>query len=957
MEVPNQKKIEDKWQKFWQENKIFEPKVDEKKKPYFITAAYPYANSILHIGHGRMFSMADVVARYHRLKGENVLYPMAFHISGTPVLAVADGISRGDKKQIKMTKDAISEYITDKKEQEKLIKKFKDPFEIAEFFSSTIEETFNEVGLSIDWTRQFTTGDEIYKKFIEWQFEKLHKQGILVQGTYPILYSVADKNAVGEDDIKDGDTEKVTLSEMDYLLFRLEGQEIYFPCATLRPDALFGTTNLWLNSKIKHVKIQVAGKTWIVSEDAAIKVEHQFPNTKNLGKIDVKEFIGKNVIAPLIDRVIPIAEASFIDSDHGTGIVYSSPAGSPDDFLSLKQAQKDGRLPKEIKVINTVTTKDKKGNIINTGGECPAELKLKKYGVKSAEDKEKIEQAKQELYKEEHFGGMLTGDVGEFEGVYIKKAKELVSQKLKEKGLGGTFYETSRKAITRGGDKVIVANLEGQWFLDYTKEETKKKAHEVMENMVYLPKKLEATQKGYIDWVAMRPCARRRGIGTPLPFDKEWVIESLSDSTIYQMFYLISNTLTKNKISAEKLSIEFFDYVLLGKGNSTMIAEESEIDLKLIEEMRSQVEYFKNINCRYTAGTHMSNHLSFLIYHYGLIFPKENWPTNITVGGLMIREGSKISKSKGNGTPLIRVKKEWGVDLFRLYLVLTSSFDVELDFKDEEVSQLEKKFNRLKELLFKAKSCEKKFYGEFEERDKWLISRFYSRAKEYFSLMDEMKIREAHISLIYDFISEMNYHMRLTNEGRTLEVLRFIFEDYVKLLAPVTPHTCEELYEGEGKEKENCVSLASFSMLGKDEYINKEIEDVEAIISNLIEEISRQKETRNISKLKSIKIIQATDSKFELFDKMADLLDQTRDFKTIMQELMKNFASEQKFIQKFLPKCLGDGISKYLPKEEEKNLIENVNKVIKEEFGVKAKIISEEKESKGLPAKPQIVVE
>ena len=170
-----QRDIELKWQKIWQEKEIFKPKVDNTKEKFFITVAYPYANSAMHIGHGRTFTMADILARYNRALGKNVLYPMAFHISGTPVLAVADAIAKGDKKQIEMTRDAISDYISDKGAQDELIESFCNPYKIADFFSSKIEETFNTIGLGIDWSRQFSTGNDIYKKFIEWQYKKLYE--------------------------------------------------------------------------------------------------------------------------------------------------------------------------------------------------------------------------------------------------------------------------------------------------------------------------------------------------------------------------------------------------------------------------------------------------------------------------------------------------------------------------------------------------------------------------------------------------------------------------------------------------------------------------------------------------------------------------------------------------------------------------------------------------------------
>ena len=96
-----------------------------------------------------------------------------------------------------------------------------------------------------------------------------------------------------------------------------------------------------------------------------------------------------------------------------------------------------------------------------------------------------------------------------------------------------------------------------------------------------------------------------------------------------------------------------------------------------------------------------------LIYHYGLIFDKKYHPKNITVGGLLIKDGHKISKSKGNGIPLSRIKDIYGADLYRLYIATAASFDVEMDFRDDEIYNLEKRFNRFKELMFKAKEQSK----------------------------------------------------------------------------------------------------------------------------------------------------------------------------------------------------------------------------------------------------------
>ncbi len=958
MTMLNQKEIENKWQKIWEEKKVFEPEIDENKKKFFITVPYPYGNSALHIGHGRTNTAADILARYHRLKGENVLFPMAYHISGSPVLAVADSISRGDEKQIKITRDAISDYVKDKDEQDKIIKKFADPYEIANFFTGTIKDSFKSIGLSIDWRRDFTTGDDIYNKFIEWQYKKLNDLGILVQGKYPILYSPSDKNAVGEDDIKDGDTDKVSIQEMYVILFKLKDSDEYLAASTIRPDAIFGATNIWVHPNMDMVKVKIDGKVLIVSKKSLLKLEHQFNKVQVLSEHKGADFTGMIAITPLIIREIPVVEATYLDENHGTGVVYSSPADAPADLIAIFDAKKNGKMSDEIQPFNMVDIYDKKGSLVPIQNSCYAHDKLVKFDVKNQNEHEKLEKAKQELYKEEHYGGKLSSICGSYAGLPIKKAKDVIGDEMIKNKDSFILLETSRRAVTRANDEVIVANLDGQWFLDYSKEETKEKAYELLDSMDYNPQSLRDTQKGYLKWVQMRPCARKRGLGTKLPFDKEWIIEPLSDSTIYQMFYLIVHMIKGQNINADSLNFDFFNYVMLGSGNPVMISEETGISKEILSNLRKQVEYWKSFDLRYTAPPHMSNHLSFLIYHYALIFDKEYWPKNITVAGLLIKDGAKISKSKGNGIPLIRIKEKYGVDLYRLYIAIASNYDIEMDFKDDEIFQLEKKFVKFKELIKDAISVKSKAYAEYSIVDKWLISKFYSRAKVYFDMFENLRVREAFVSIFYEFLNDIAYHERRTCRDNSINALSFIAKDYVKLMVPGVSHICEEFYEMIGESGYASLSVFDTDM---DKYIDNKIEDLEEITQNLMVLISRQKETKNLQGIEKITIIQAPNSKFELFDDLAKLLEDTKDIKKIFSILNEKYPLDNKFIAKFVPKTLGDGLSTYLPKNEERVLLLETSEFLKKEFDCTVEIVDGEKlenvASSVIPSKPGVLIE
>jgi leucyl-tRNA synthetase len=484
-----------------------------------------------------------------------------------------------------------------------------------------------------------------------------------------------------------------------------------------------------------------------------------------------------------------------------------------------------------------------------------------------------------------------------------------------------------------------------------------------LEKAEYLPSQLKPSQKKALEWVQRRPCARRRGIGTHLPQDPEWLVEPLSDSTIYQIFYPLSQFLNQGLIVVEDITPDFLNWVFLEP--ETVSPPTPSIDSPAaathpatFEDVRRTCRYWGGVDLRYTAATHMSNHLAFLMYHYALLFTQPDQkafhPRSICIGGLLQRDGEKISKTKGNGIPLIQVRERFGADLYRLYIAVGTTFDQEFDFRENDIPVLRAKYETWKKLMFAAKNAAPRVNSDLTDIDRWLLSKFYSRVEDYWPAMDAIRFREAFVSIFYGFLKDVSYHTRRTSVAVTASVVRVCFNDYLLLMAPVVPHICEELYEGESPE-ETFLSLLAFDRSRNlQQYIDKHNEAIQAIPLELvgmvgIEITKRKKEMQKVKEAKNkscsgvtagdskleetnctsplrIQIVQACSRMFSFFDILRATL-QTTSSARVMEAMRKEFPDKDwaKFIQHFVPRTLGsDGLQAYLTKSKEQIFLQEV---------------------------------
>ena len=934
--------IEEKWRKRWADDRIFETNPQSDKKKYFLTVAYPYPNSPQHVGHGRTYTLADVHARYKRMNSYNVLFPMGFHYTGTPIVSMSQRIKANDRELIetfqkiyKIPDDVISNFI--------------EPKKIASYFHQEIKQGMNEMGYSIDWRREFTTIDKGYSKFISWQFRNLKKKGLIVQGSHPVGWCPQDQNPVSQHDTI-GDIEP-ELIEYVLVKFKFEDQYVV-PTATLRPETIFGVTNLWINPDIKYVIAQVNNEKWIITKEAARKLEFLNAAVKLISEISGSDLIGKYVFDEKRKQQVPMFPASFVDPDNGTGIVMSVPAHAPYDYQALIDLRKDYNTLRKYNITaNVDPIKIIQTDTFSSNGSSAAETIVTSYFIKDQNDP-KLEDATNKLYSEEFHNGKLLPNIDEIGNLSVVEAREIIKTKIISQGIGTTMYELKNSVKCRCGTPCVVKLLTNQWFINYGDENWKKMSYELIDNMEILPEEIRQEFTNVIDWLKERACARKSGLGTKLPWDNEWIIESLADSVIYMAYYPLSRYISNNqdlqkdedKILADNMNDNFFDYVLLGKNDPDVVATESKISIQLLEKIKKEFDYFYPVDSRHSGRDLVPNHLSFFIFNHVAIFPKEKWPKQIVVNGSVLMEGKKMSKSLGNIIPLRHAIEEYGADSIRLTMLASSEILQDSDFSFDLVKGIRAKlFDIYRNILSHLDIFRVQSSVDEDLEDVWMSSRLQNVIMDTTSAIEKFRIREALHNILYLMDNDLEwYEKRKLAKNKSIfnNYLKEFFETRIKMLAPFAPYFCEEVWEIMGNA--SYISSAQWPEINQSK-ITLISEDNERIIQSIIFDIQKITKVTKIVP-KKISIYTASNIKCTLYRKILDRIQRQTTFN--FGQIMKEFVNDDqvKDLVKRNPdlvkKIIDDILSESVEVRERRMKIDSFDEIIPLDDG-KSLLVSE----------------
>ena len=777
LESYSAKEVEAKWQKTWEEMKVYEPEPDERQK-FLLTIPYPYLNGNLHAGHTRTFTIGDAYARYKRMRGYNVLFPMGFHATGTPIVGLSELIANKDPL-------IWGVYTRLHGIPEEELASLNTPEKIVLYFRRQAKAAMQSIGYSIDWRREFTTTDPAYSKFIEWQYGILRNLDYVVKGSHPVRWCPHDRNPVEDHDILKGEDATI----MDFALIKFRMGDTVLPCATLRPETVFGVTNLWLNPDVTYVVARVNDESWIVSKEAYEKLTYTDRTVAWGAEIPGSELIGKRVTNPLTGTEVLVLPAGFVDPDNGSGIVMSVPAHAPYDYLALKDLyDKDLSqygIKEDLRKIQFISLIESPGY-----GEFPAVEAVKELGVRDQNDP-KAEDATKMVYRREFHNGVFKPNTGRYAGVAVSKIKDLLLGDLIDRGIAEIFYEFSQTpVICRCGTRCVIMMVRDQWFLEYSNPAWKGRVLWCLSRMNIVPPEFRVEFENKIDWLKDKACARRKGLGTHLPWDKEWLIESLGDSTIYMAYYILAKYVNAG-MKIDNLPPEFFEYIFMDNGDAAAVANLTGLPCQTVQQIHDDFAYWYPVDLRTSGKDLVANHLLFFLYHHVAIFPEQLWPKSIAVNGFVSLEGQKMSKSKGPLLTLRQAVAENGADVTRLYILGNAEGTADVDWRNDGVeathAHLDRFYHLAREIMADGSLDEN---AEKTLIDRWMLSRLQRRIVQATEAMEEIQTRRALQSAFYLLMGDLRWYQRRGGKNQ----LRAVLSAWVRMMSPFIPHICEELW-------------------------------------------------------------------------------------------------------------------------------------------------------------------
>ncbi len=792
--------IEEKWQRRWAESHAHEPHPQPGRPKFFATYPYSYMNAFAHVGHAFTMLRSDLLVRYHRMLGHNVLFPFAFHVTGTPIVAAANRVREGDAQQIKILQDQGIPASD--------VPRFADPVHWVRYFPPKWREDVTRLGAHVDWRREFITTDlnPHYDAFIQWQFRKLGEKRRVAKGRHAVIWCPKDNAVVADHDRYSGEGE--TPQEWTLYKMPLEAPEalglhgkVHLVAATLRPDTAFGQTNVWVDPAHRYHVMEKGAERWIVNATSARDLPFQFDDLRDTGAtVEGAKLLGHRVQAPGTGASIPVLPAAFIRHEKGTGIVTSVPSDSPQDLLSLRAAQAEegaiGAIARDITPIPVIET-------AKYGAESAARA-VEETGARDHKDAAKIAEATEKAYQAGFYEGVMLPNAKAFAGMKVSDAKEKIKAWLVSRHEAVVGYWPSAPVVCRCLTPSVVKIVSDQWFIQYGDDAWKKEAHDALDRMAFYPPLARKQFEHVVDWLRGWACTREHGLGSHLPQDPRWLIESLSDSTIYMAYYTVAHLLEKQSpsggparygVDAKDLSDAFFDHVLLGKG-SAKDAARGTVTVDLVEKARAEFAYWYPLDFRNSGKDLVQNHLTFMVFNHAAIWDDPKWwPRSIGVNGWVMVDGEKMSKSRGNFITLRQALDQYGASATRFALAFAGEGVDDANFDRDVAAQSGRKLRAWVEL---ATGPQETRDGPLTTVDRWLLGALDRLVAETRQNMEETNFRSAIKTGFHDAQREWSWYVRRAGGTPHKQVWDRFCRVQNAMLTPFVPAIACEVHEARG---------------------------------------------------------------------------------------------------------------------------------------------------------------
>ncbi len=739
--------------KFWEDNKIYKFDKNTKKKIYSIDTPPPTVSGRMHIGHAFSYTQTDFIARYKRMKGFEVFYPFGTDDNG---LATEKLVQKKRKVNLrKVPRDEAIIICLDYLKEE----------------TPNFVQDWKNIGVSCDFSIYYSTIDDHSRYIAQKSFLDLKEKGLIYRKEGPVLWDTVFQTAIAQAELEDLERE----SKFNDIIFKTEdGEEIVI--STTRPELLGACVGIFVNPEDKRYR----------------------------------NLVGKKVITPLYNDVVPVLEDESVEIDKGTGIMMCCTFGDQEDIEKYKKHN----LPLKIIINKDGTMNEKAGKYMGM----------------------KIEEAREEILKDLEKEGYL-------------KSQKIIKQVV-------NIGERSKKPV-----EIIVSK---QWFVKYL--DYKKDFLVSAEKLKWYPSHMKHRLDNWIkglqwDW----NISRQRHYGTPIPV---WYCKNC-DTIKYADESQLPVDPFKDKPLSPCENCNCNEFVPETDVFDTWFTSASSpfLAIGLIDDLKVRKKLFP-MNLRPQAHDIINFWLFYTMAKTNLLHNVNPWKIVNISGFVLDSKGRKMSKSLGNIVVPQEIVEKYSADSLR-FAAAGTKLGSDIPFHEKEVKTGYKLANKLYNAAKFTSMLLRDFkeenrdinYDELKSIDKWILSSLHKvikEATEYFDNYDYSKVKALFTNFFMHNLADDYIEIiktRLWNPDKykddTLKAQSTLYNvlfNVVKGLAPFIPYITEEVYLNFFKDYEKTISIHKCSWPEYNESLMKEdIIEMGNKYVDVVSVVRRFKANKNLS--------------------------------------------------------------------------------------------------------------